>query len=204
MSSIVDSIRAEYRRYQLLAERALDQVPESLLGAPGLGGGNSLATIAWHLAGNLRSRFTAFLTEDGEKPWRDREAEFAPRIVTRAVLRDHWDAGWTALFASVDGLTDEDLSREITIRGQPLSVQDALLRSLAHASYHVGQLVYLAHAQVGTEWRYLSIPPGGSAAYNAVPTFETAAAHAAQLGASNELEQNHQYQKPTRSPQAPA
>ena len=74
MPSVVDSIRAEFLRYQLLAERAIGQVPEPLLGAPGPGGGNSVATIAWHLAGNLRSRFTAFLTEDGEKPWRDREA----------------------------------------------------------------------------------------------------------------------------------
>ena len=83
---------------------------------PGPGGGNSVATIAWHRAGNLRSRFTAFLTEDGEKPWRDREAEFAPRVVSRAALNAHWDAGWTALFAAVDALSDEDLSRVITIR----------------------------------------------------------------------------------------
>ena len=185
MSSVVDSIRAEFLRYQLLAERAIDQVPEPLLGAPGPGGGNSVATIAWHLAGNLRSRFTAFLTEDGEKPWRDRDAEFAPRIAPRAVLHAHWNAGWMALFAAVDALADHDLSRVITIRGQPFPVQDALLRSLAHASYHVGQLVYLSHEHVGAAWQYLSIPPGGSAAYNAAPSIETAAAHAAALHATH-------------------
>lgn len=181
MSQILDSIRAEYERYQALAERALEQVPEALLSASGLGGGNSLTMIAWHLAGNLRSRFTAFLTEDGEKPWRDREDEFAARVVSREVLRAHWDAGWAALYEALGALTDADLVRTVTIRGQPLQVHDALHRSLAHASYHVGQLVYLAHAHQGAAWEYLSIPPGGSAAYNAAPSKETPGAHVAML-----------------------
>jgi hypothetical protein len=182
MSAVLDSIRAEYRRYQVLAERALDQVPDAMLAAPGPGGGNSLTTIAWHVAGNLRSRFTAFLTEDGEKAWRDREDEFIPRAVSRDELRAHWQRGWTALYDAIEPLTDTDLHRGITIRGQSLSVHDALHRSLAHVSYHVGQIVYLAHAHCGTTWAYLSIPPGGSAAYNAAPTHETPGEHIARLG----------------------
>lgn len=181
MSTIVESIHAEYMRYQALAERALDQAPESLLGAPGPGGGNSLTTIAWHVAGNLRSRFTSFLTEDGEKAWRNRDDEFAPRIVSRDDLRAHWQSGWIALFEAIAPLTDADLQRRVTIRGQTLSVHEALHRSLAHVSYHVGQIVYLAHAHCGATWEYLSIPPGGSVAYNAAPTHETPSAHVAKL-----------------------
>lgn len=181
MFTVLDSIRAEYERYQVLAERAVDQVPEALLSAPGFGGGNSLAVIAWHLAGNLRSRFTEFLTEDGEKPWRNREDEFATRVVSRGELRAHWNAGWAALYETLGSLTDADLQRTVTIRGQPLRVHDALHRSLAHASYHVGQIVYVAHAHQGAAWEYLSIPPGGSAAYNAAPVNETPGTHIAQL-----------------------
>jgi hypothetical protein len=181
MSSVVDSIRAEYQRYQLLAERAMDQVPNELLSASGFGGGNSLTTIAWHVAGNLRSRFTAFLTADGEKPWRNREDEFAVRTVSREALRTHWLAGWSTLYDALAPITDVDLQRTVTIRGQQLAVHDALHRSLAHVSYHVGQIVYVAHAHRGAAWEYLSIAPGGSAAYNAAPTHETPAAHAARL-----------------------
>lgn len=169
MSQLLDSIRAEYRRYQTLAERALDQVPEALLSVPGPGGSNSLTVIAWHLAGNLRSRFTAFLTEDGEKSWRNRDDEFVARVVSREELLAQWRSGWATLYNALDELTDGDLQQTVTIRGQALHVHDALHRSLAHASYHVGQIVYLAHAYRGADWEYLSIPPGGSAAYNAAP-----------------------------------
>lgn len=182
MSSVVDSIRAEYQRYQTLAERALDQVPEALLVVPGPGGGNSLTTIAWHIAGNLRSRFSGFLTEDGEKPWRNRDDEFAPRRVSRAALDEHWRAGWATLYDALMPLTDGDLHGTVSIRGQALSVHDALHRSLAHVSYHVGQIVYVAHAHRGPEWEYLSIPPGRSAEYNQSPTLETPGAHVAHLG----------------------
>ena len=176
---LIKSIEEEYRRYRALAERALAQVPDDRLSVNGLGGGNSLAVICWHISENLRSRFTDFLTTDGEKPWRDRDAEFEARRVSRAVLTGKWDEGWGVLFGALAGLEDEDLSKSVIIRGQPLAVHEALHRSLAHISYHVGQIVYLAHAFVGTEWVYLSIPPGGSAAYNADPKMEKAAAHAA-------------------------
>ena len=181
MSAFIDSIRSEFHRYEVLAERALIQVPDALLNVPGFTGGNSLAVIVWHVSGNLRSRFTDFLTADGEKPWRNRDEEFVSRNVTREELDAQWDAGWSVLFSAIDPLTDKDLNRMVTIRGQSLTVHDALHRSLAHVSYHVGQIVYMAHAHRGDGWKYLSIPPGGSAAYNAAPHGETPAAHVAHL-----------------------
>lgn len=181
-NALVKSIEGEYLRYKALAESALAQVPEPMLSAPGPERGNSLATICWHVGGNLASRFTDFLTSDGEKPWRDRDAEFDARAVTRDVLMAHWRAGWQVLLDTLAPLTDADLSRTVTIRGQPLLVHEALHRSLAHASYHVGQIVYLAHIFCGETWTYLSIPPGGSAQYNANPQYEKAGLHAASLG----------------------
>lgn len=181
MKVLVTSIEGEYRRYKALAESALGQVPEPLLSRSGPAGGNSLAIICWHVSGNLKSRFSDFLTSDGEKPWRDREEEFAVREVNRAELMAKWADGWNVLSGTLRELTDADLERTIYIRGQPLVVHEALHRSLAHTSYHVGQIVYLAHAICGADWKYLSIPPGGSAAYNANPHFEKAVAHAGGL-----------------------
>lgn len=180
--TLIRSIEAEYRRYKALGDAALDQVAEAQLSERGTGGGNSLAIICWHVAGNFQSRFTDFLTSDGEKPWRDREEEFNERSVSRAELMEKWNAGWSVLFGALSGLADEELSDTITIRSQPLKVHEALFRSLAHASYHVGQIVFLAHALRGADWKYLSIPPGGSAAYNANPTFEKPQLHSERLG----------------------
>lgn len=182
MNTLIRSIEAEYRRYKALAEAALEQVPEAALSQPGPSGGNSLATICWHVSGNLQSRFTDFLTSDGEKPWRDREQEFAVRTVTRAELEIKWEWGWAVLFKAMGQLADADLVRAVTIRRQPLAVHEALHRSLAHVSYHVGQVVYLAHVICGRDWQYLSIAPGSSAAYNANPQFEKAASHTEALG----------------------
>jgi len=179
---LIKSIEAEYLRYKALAETALAQVPEPSLSQPGPAEGNSLAVICWHLSGNLKSRFTDFLTSDGEKAWRNREEEFRPRTVSRAEMIEKWDDGWRVLLDALAQLTDDDLTKTVRIRGQALAVHEALHRSLAHASYHVGQIVYLAHAICGADWRYLSIPPGGSAAYNANPQYEKAAAHAGALG----------------------
>lgn len=167
--AFIDSIRAEYRRYEQLGRSAIAQVPDHELCAVGPRGSHSIATVCWHLAGNFRSRFTDFLTSDGEKPWRQREAEFAPRVVSRVDLLAEWDAGWTTVLDAIDRLSDHDLTREVTIRGQALQVQQALHRSLAHAAYHVGQIVYVAKAIRGSAWQFLSIPPGQSAAYATRP-----------------------------------
>lgn len=162
MSTIVDSIRGEYLRYKGLAERAIDQLDEAQLSAEGPNGSLSIAVICRHLAGNLRSRFTDFLTTDGEKPWRHREEEFRPRLVTRAELLAHWEQGWRTLVDALAALTDDQLGQTVTIRGEVFRVHEALHRSLAHTAYHVGQVVYLAKAFKGREWRVLSIPPGES------------------------------------------
>jgi hypothetical protein len=177
MRDVIESITAEYHRYKKLAEDAIEQLDEADLSRPGPGDGNSIAIIAWHVSGNLISRFTDFLTSDGEKPWREREEEFRVRSVTRGELLAKWNRGWAVLLATLSGLTDADLVQTVSIRGQPLRVDEALHRSLAHTSYHAGQIVYLAKAFRGAGWKYLSIPPGDSAAYNAAivagQTFKT-------------------------------
>ena len=165
MRDLIASIEAEYRRYKTLGEGAMDQLADSQL-AQVAGTGNSIVTIVWHLAGNLKSRFTDFLTADGEKPWRDRDSEFLAREVSRKELQAKWEDGWRVLFAALTDLSDVDLGRTVTIRGEPHTVAQALHRSLAHASYHVGQIVYEAKALRGADWRYLSIPPGQSARFN--------------------------------------
>jgi hypothetical protein len=172
MRQIVGSIEGEYRRYKKLAEGAMEQVTEEQLSLASASPGNSIATLVWHISGNLASRFTDLLQSDGEKPWRDRDDEFLHRTVLRAELRDKWEKGWTVLLRSLADLDDETLHALVKIRGVSLSVHEALHRSLAHTSYHVGQIVFLAKAFRGAEWRYLSIPLGGSAAYNANPFAE--------------------------------
>jgi uncharacterized damage-inducible protein DinB len=172
MRQIVGSIEGEYRRYKKLGEAAIEQLSDEQLSLANASAGNSIATLVWHISGNLESRFTDFLQSDGEKPWRNRDDEFLHRVVPRAELHEKWEKGWTVLLQSLAHLDDEKLHAQVKIRGVPLSVLDALHRSLAHTSYHVGQIVFLAKALRGADWRYLTIPPGGSAAYNQDPVAE--------------------------------
>jgi hypothetical protein len=181
MKTILTSIEAEFRRYQALADAALSRVSEAELGLPGPGNGNSIAVLAWHIAGNLASRFTDFLTTDGEKPWRDRDSEFEPRTPTRQELEVQWERGWIVLFESLSKLTDEQLQEMVVIRGTELRVHEALHRSLAHVSYHVGQVVYQARALRGADWKSLSISPGGSEAYSRNPVSELPERHSSEL-----------------------
>lgn len=180
MRDTVTAIRAEYLRYKALAEAAIAQLDDAELVVRS-DKNNSIATISWHVGGNLRSRFSDFLTTDGEKPWRDREEEFALRTVSRSELLEHWERGWSVLLNTLDTLDDSHLTQSVTIRQQSLTVLEALLRSLAHMTYHVGQIVYIARALRGDSWTFLSIPPGQSAAYNAAPRSEKPDAHAAHL-----------------------
>jgi hypothetical protein len=167
MRDIVTSIEEEYLRYKALGEKALAQVADADLSKEPPGNGNSLAALVWHIAGNFESRFTDFRTSDGEKPTRDRDSEFLSREVTRVEILDKWNRGWTPLLAEIAPLTDADLSGTVIIRTQPLRIDQALHRSLAHAAYHVGQMVYLAKLWAGDRWDSLSIPFGQSAAFNA-------------------------------------
>ena len=169
---ILASIEAEYRRYRRLSEDALRQLEDDELFTAPVEGANSVAVLLAHLSGNLVSRFTDFLTSDGEKPWRHREEEFASRRVERAELMARWERGWGTLFTTLAELSDEDLGREVRIRGQALTVIEALQRSLAHLAYHVGQIVLVARAIRGPSWSFLSVPPGQSESYNRRPTLE--------------------------------
>jgi uncharacterized damage-inducible protein DinB len=165
MTSIIDSFRGEYLRYKALAEAAIAQLEEGELSAGGSSSVNSVAMICWHISGNLRSRFTDFLTSDGEKPWRHRDEEFEDRSVTRDALMEKWSAGWDVLLQALDSLTDEQIHSPVVIRRQTLTVHEALSRSLAHLSYHVGQIVYIAKACRGDSWKCQSIPRGASDAF---------------------------------------
>ena len=171
---MIDDFRSEYRRYRATGERALAQLSDEALNRVPSPDGNSAAMIVRHMGGNLASRFTDFLTTDGEKPWRERDAEFAEATYTRADVDGWWASGWDVLEGTLATLTDTDLARTVVIRRQPLSVHAALARSLAHVAYHVGQLVLLSRQAAGASWQWISIPKGGSDAYNAAPTMERA------------------------------
>ena len=170
--SINSSIEQEYHRYHDLVKKAMEQVSEELLAKQLTQESNSLVVLVQHLSGNFRSRFTDFLTSDGEKPWRNRDQEFLERKITRSEVNRIWTEGWSVLFQALSGLTDESIAESVVIRGQSLVVHEALHRSLAHAAYHVGQMLFLAKVLSGGEWVYQSIPPGGSNEYNRKPTLE--------------------------------
>jgi len=169
---MIEDFRSEFERYRLLAEKALAQMPDSALNTVTAPDGNSAAMIVRHMSGNLVSRFTNFLTEDGEKPYRDRDREFDDRAYTRAELDEMWKKGWAVLQDNVAQLRDEDLSRTVSIRQVPLTVHAALTRAIAHQAYHVGQIVLLARMTASNEWQSLSIPRGKSQQYNAAPDRE--------------------------------
>jgi hypothetical protein len=162
----------EYARYRALGEKAMEQVPDEALNRVLAPDGNSLAVLARHIGGNLVSRFTNFLTEDGEKPWRNRDSEFDAGTFTRAHLVDAWKTGWTVIESELARLTDPDLERFVTIRGQELTVHAALCRSLAHVAMHVGQIILLSRMLATAPWQSLSIPRGQSQQYNRNPTLE--------------------------------
>ena len=181
MNPVIGSITNEFSRYKALGEAAIAPAAEADLTRPLGDDSNTIAVIVWHIAGNLQSRFTDFRTSDGEKPWRNRDEEFEARVRSRHELLARWETAWQTLFDAVRQLEDADLPSTVTIRGQQFTINDALHRALAHVSYHVGQIVYLAKALKGPGWTSLSIPKGASAAYNRNPGRETAAAHAAGL-----------------------
>jgi GNAT superfamily N-acetyltransferase len=171
--AIVDGIRSEYTRYKTLGQQALAQVDPADLSRPVPGGGNSLATLVWHISGNLRSRFTDFRTADGEKPWRRRDEEFIDRPVGRDEVMAKWEVGWAVLFAELDALTDADLGAQVTIRAEPMTIALALQRSVTHTAYHVGQMVFLAKQWRGDGWKSLTIPLGMSKAVNQKMGYDT-------------------------------
>jgi Protein of unknown function (DUF1572) len=163
----------EYQRYRETGQKAMAQVPDEALNRVVAPDGNSIAMIARHIGGNLASRFTEFLTADGEKPWRNRDDEFADGQYSRAQLDEAWTTGWGVLESELEKLTDDDLERIVTVRGHELTVHAALSRSLAHTAMHVGQIILLARMLATDEWKWITIPKGQSQQYNQNPTMET-------------------------------
>ena len=164
-SFLKDSL-AVFRYYKSLGEHAIAQVPDEQLLATLDEESNSIAVIVKHMTGNMQSRFTDFLTSDGEKPTRQRDLEFIEPIRERSDLMKSWDAGWAALFAALEPLQDEDLTSTVTIRGEAHSVMQAINRQLAHYAYHCGQIVFLAKHLNHANWRSLTVPRGQSEEFN--------------------------------------
>jgi hypothetical protein len=164
-SYLIDSI-ALFRHYKKLAERAIEQVTDDQLFTTLDDEANSIAIVVKHMTGNMVSRWTDFLTSDGEKPTRNRDAEFVDPPATRAVLMNEWEQAWSYLFETLESLTEADLARTITIRGEPHSVMQAINRQLAHYPYHVGQIVFLAKHFACDGWRSLSVPRNKSSEFN--------------------------------------
>ena len=168
-SHYLDEARRQFRGHKRMAERAMEQLrdedffvildPES----------NSVAILVQHLAGNMRSRFTDFLTTDGEKPDRFRDQEFESNATTRAAVMQRWEEGWSRVFATIEALTPEDVMRTVTVRGEPHTVLQAINRQIAHYAQHTGQLVFLAKHLRSSEWKTLSIPRGRSEDYKKAP-----------------------------------
>jgi Protein of unknown function (DUF1572) len=164
-SYLEDSIGV-FHYYKKLGERAMAQCPDEALFTALDPESNSIAIIVKHVAGNMRSRWTDFLTTDGEKPDRNRDTEFEAPPTTRAELLEMWEHGWKLLFGALEPLGDADLTRAVTIRTEPHSVTQAINRQVAHYSYHVGQIVYLARHLAGDKWQTLTIPKRKSAEFN--------------------------------------
>lgn len=168
-TTFLSALTETFRKYKDLAEKAAAQAPDAALHAPLDPNTNSIAIIMKHMAGNLRSRWTDFLTTDGEKPGRDRDGEFVDTYKSRAEMLADWEAGWAVLFATLAALKPSDLTRIVTVRGEPHTVILAAQRSLAHAAYHVGQIILIARIHAENEklggkpgsWKVLTMPRKG-------------------------------------------
>jgi len=165
-SEYLSSVIKRFLVYKALGDKTMEQLDEENLFWQYNDASNSIAIIVQHLWGNMLSRWTNFLTEDGEKEWRERDAEFEKVINTKEELIIKWDEGWDCLFAALNSLKDDDLNKTIFIRKEPLTVIDAINRQLAHYSYHVGQMVYIGKMQLNDRWISLSIPKGNSKEFN--------------------------------------
>lgn len=160
----------EFRKLKSQAEGAMGQLDEAQFFTALDESGNSVANIVKHLSGNMWSRWRDFLGSDGEKPDRNRDQEFLiDGVDTKEALWDRWESGWRTLFEAIEPLAPEQLEETVTIRGKPLSVVRAINRQLTHYAGHVGQIVFLSKHLVGADWQFLSIPPGGSEAFNSSP-----------------------------------
>ena len=162
----LESAIKRLQEYKALGDKTLAQLTDAEMNYTPAAGCNSIAIIVRHLHGNMLSRWTNFLTEDGEKPWRNRDTEFEETVATKETLLSLWEKGWHVLLDTLNSLQPEDLSRTIYIRSQPLNVVDAIIRQIAHYCGHVGQMVYIGKMLKATDWQSLSIPRGASETFN--------------------------------------
>ena len=157
----LESAKKEFGYYKLLGEKTFSQLTDEQLLIEANSESNSIATIVKHLRGNMLSRWTDFLTTDGEKEWRKRDEEFENDISTREELLQKWQEGWSCLFKALDSISDDDLSKVIYIRNQGHTILEAINRQLSHYPYHIGQIVFIGKMLSDKNWNSLSIPKGG-------------------------------------------
>ena len=165
-TNYLESATKQFEYYKLLGEKAMQQLKDEQLFFVPSPDSISIVVIVQHLSGNMLSRWTDFLTTDGEKEWRKRDEEFEEIVKTKAELMNVWDKGWNVLFTTLKSLSNNDLGKIIYIRNQGCTAQDAINRQLAHYPYHIGQMVYVAKLLVSKEWQSLSIPKNQSKNYN--------------------------------------
>lgn len=165
-TAYLESAKKQFEYYKMLGDKTIAQLPDDKLFWQYNDESNSIAIIVKHLSGNMLSRWTDFLTSDGEKEWRHRDAEFENDIQTKTELIQKWNQGWDCLFNALNSLTIEDLSKTIYIRNQGHSITEAINRQLAHYPYHVGQMVFIGKMICNEKWTSLSIPKGNSKSYN--------------------------------------
>lgn len=166
MEDYLESVKKQFLYYKMLGEKAMDQLQEDQLFWQYNGESNSIAILVNHITGNMLSRFTDFLTTDGEKPWRNRDAEFTNPFHSKAELMERWNTGWSCLMNTLNQLTTEDLKQIVYIRNDGHTVTEAINRQLAHYPYHIGQLVFIAKMLQNDHWKTLSIARNQSADYN--------------------------------------
>ncbi len=166
MNDYLDSTIKQFQYYKMLGEKTFSQVSDEQLFYQFNENSNSIAIIVHHLWGNMMSRWTDFLNSDGEKEWRNRDAEFENVISSREELLAKWEEGWQCVFAAIDPLQTEDFNKIIYIRNQGHTVLEAINRQLAHYPYHIGQIVYLGKMFADQNWQSLSIPKGESKTFN--------------------------------------
>jgi hypothetical protein len=163
----LDSAKRQFLMYKQLGEKALAQIDDQDLSWQANDDSNSIVIIIKHMWGNMLSRWTDFLTTDGEKPWRQRDAEFENDGLDRATLLKKWEEGWQCLFDALNSISDNDLEKIIYIRNEGHTILEAINRQIAHYSYHVGQIVYISKLRSKAAWKSLSIPRNKSDEYNA-------------------------------------
>lgn len=165
-SNYLTSIRKQFEYYKMLGDRTFDQISEEDFFWQYNEESNSIAVIVKHMWGNMRSRWTDFLTSDGEKEWRYRETEFADDVKDVKVLLQKWEEGWSLVFSALDAINEGNFDTTILIRNQKHTIIEAANRQMGHYAYHVGQIVYLGRLRKGAAWKSLSIPRGKSQTYN--------------------------------------